>query len=97
MIEPHWVFKFRDFPEIPSCKRWVEGVQYTLEQQALRKAVDLKVLTRDEEGSLKEANAFYKIVIPLLKSIDFSDFSVDDYKEFKGYFNYVFYTERIAF
>jgi RES domain-containing protein len=90
MDKPFRLLKFRDLPEIPICKRYVEGRMATPEAEIYMKIHRKEVLTNEEEKLVKECIEFYKNVIPLLRKVDFNSLSKDDLQNLKGYFNYIF-------
>ena len=59
-----------ELPEIPKVKSYIDDM--TQEQKVLAKCVKNSELTEGEESTLIECIEFYKLVFPILKSIDLS-------------------------
>jgi hypothetical protein len=77
-----------ELPEIPKVKSYIDDM--TQEQKVLAKCVKNSELTEGEESTLIECIEFYKLVFPILKSIDLSRLNDSQVQFLKSYLNKVF-------
>lgn len=90
MKKPKWQLTFRDLPEIPKSKLWLQNGKGTLEQIISRKLFLNQEITEMEKEVMSELSMFYAILYKTLKDLDYSNFNSKDFENFKNYIFYAF-------
>lgn len=97
MKKPNWQIKFKDLPEIPEIKKWIDGQRFTKEQEISYKLRQNQSTTENEEKHFKETFNFYRNLDLGLQKIDYSSFTEIDFKNFENYIDYAFnYTPLLS-
>jgi hypothetical protein len=84
-----WQEEYKDFPAIPSPKKWNEN-SITQEQIITNKLFHNEKISNEERNALKECIDFYKILIPKLKALKISKLDNNETIKFLLYYDYVF-------
>ncbi|KUJ56224.1 hypothetical protein [Chryseobacterium aquaticum] len=87
---PNWNSKFRDLPEIPSTKKFVDGSQMTEEQIIGFKLLNEQDVTEDELKKFVKLENFYSELREKLRDLDYKNFTENEVDEFKNYIFYAF-------
>lgn len=90
MTTPKWNSKFRDLPEIPNTKKYIEGSKMTEEQNIGFKLLHKQEVTDDELEKFSELEKFYLELREKLRVLDYKSFTTDEIEEFKNYIFYAF-------
>ncbi|ASE61586.1 MULTISPECIES: hypothetical protein [Chryseobacterium] len=90
MIKPNWQLKFRDLPEIPPLKRWIDGAHYTKEQNISFRLLQHQEISNDERNDFISLFKFYEDLDIALQKLDYSSFDANEFDNFKSYIDYAF-------
>lgn len=90
MTKPNWQTNFRDLPTIPEHKRWIENERLTIEQTISLKLLSGQAISNEEEEIFKSLVNFYSELNEKLKTLDYTNFTEEDFQNFKDYIFYAF-------
>lgn len=94
-MPPFRLNKFRGLPDIP--KEMIFGKKVlTTEQKIFNKLLAKEYVSQQELETYKMVLDFYTDVIPQLEKINFSTFTQDDFRNFRGYLNSVIGFELVS-
>jgi hypothetical protein len=97
MKKPNWQIKFRDLPEIPEIKKWIDGQRFTKEQEISFKLLQNQEISETEGNDFKQTFQFYESLNLGLQKLDYASFNESDFENFKNYINYAFnYTPLLS-
>ena len=97
MKKPNWQIKFKDLPEIPEIKKWINGQRFTKEQEISFKLLQNQSITEKEDKDFKGTFSFYASLDTGLQKLDYFSFTETDFDNFKNYIDYAFnYTPFIS-
>lgn len=97
MKKPNWQIKFRNLPEIPEIKKWIDGQRFTKEQEISFRLLQNQKISEIEENDFKQTFQFYENLDLGLQKLDYASFSESDFENFKNYINYAFnYTPLLS-
>lgn len=88
--KPNWQTNFRDLPPIPDSKKWKKDSHSTLEQDIAFKLMDGKPVSENEEKLFVELASFYQILDNKLRELNYTNFTPEDFENFKNYIFYAF-------
>jgi len=89
-FQPNWQSKFRELPQMPSSKRWTNGLNFTAEQNIIFKLLSKKPISEDEKTILKELDKYYIELDLKLRTLDYKTFNETDLYNFRNYIFYAF-------
>lgn len=87
---PNWNTKFRDLPEIPDTKKYLNGSQMTEEQTIGFKLLNGLDITEEEQMKFSMLETFYDELKEKLSVLDYESFTTDEVEQFKNYIFYAF-------
>lgn len=90
MRKPDWKIAFRNLPEIPKSKRWIENGRFTPEIMIVEKMRLAYEISLDEEIVIIELTAFYKSLDLALEKFDYKTFTAKEFIDFRNYIKYVY-------
>jgi hypothetical protein len=90
MRKIRWQKTFRNLPEIPEAKRWKNDRTPTLEQQITAKLIAGESINAEETYVMNRLINFYGNLYNHLGTIDFTNFTKEDFENFKNYIFYAF-------
>jgi hypothetical protein len=90
MNKPNWQTNFRDLPTIPEHKRWPGDNNMTVEQIISIKLLSRQTISSEEETIFKSLATFYSELNEKLKTLDYTNFTDEDFENFKNYIFYAF-------
>lgn len=90
MKKPDWQISFRDLPEIPKSKRWIENGRFTPEILIIEKMRLGYEISIDEEITIRDLTNFYKILDLALEKLDYKTFTTKDFINFRNYIKFAY-------
>lgn len=88
--KPNWQSNFRNLPTIPESKNWRRDSHTTLEQDIAFKLMNRKSISVDEEKLFVELASFYQLLDDKLRDLNYTNFTPEDFENFKNYIFYAF-------
>lgn len=90
MTAQKWNSNFRELPEIPNTKKYLEGNQMTEEQVIGFKLLHKQEVTENELNNFIKLETFYDELREKLRTLDYQSFTTDEIEQFKNYIFYAF-------